>query len=131
MLSRQTFLNVKTDLIFWQNVVFPDQTFTVLGDQIRLALFTSLLFVFQVTLSGVYSAMGVFIGSSVVPIILGTFWTRMTSKAMASGAIIGMLLGITAWVVSASVLYQRFDLSAFLTNSNGNGSVQRHWRALF
>ncbi|XP_022084721.1 urea-proton symporter DUR3-like [Acanthaster planci] len=92
----------------------------ILWVSIAIIPLTLLFDILQVTLSGVYSAMGVFIGSSVVPIILGTFWTRLTSKAMASGALVGMLLGITSWLVSASLLYKKFDLSAFMTNSGDN-----------
>ncbi|XP_033624975.1 urea-proton symporter DUR3-like [Asterias rubens] len=85
---------------------------------------TLLFNILQVTLSGVYSAMGVFIGSSVCPIVLSTFWTRLTSKAMACGAIFGMFLGIAAWLISATLLYHKFDLSAFMRGQQGGNAFE-------
>lgn len=73
----------------------------------------------QVNLEALYNFMGVMIGSSVVPIILCMFWPRLTGLAMEIGAVLGLLLGVSAWLLSSVIFHKEFNLSKFLQNSSG------------
>ncbi|PIK48506.1 putative urea-proton symporter DUR3 [Apostichopus japonicus] len=46
------------------------------------------------------------------------FWTRLTGKAMELAAILGLFLGISAWLLSSVVLHREFNLSKFLENTS-------------
>ena len=56
------------------------------------------------SLGFVYLAMGILIGSAVVPIALTILWKRTNRVAATAGAIIGLLISTTTWVAVASSL---------------------------
>jgi Na+/proline symporter len=56
------------------------------------------------SLGFVYLAMGILIGSAVVPIALTILWKRTNRVAATGGAVIGLLISTTTWVVVASSL---------------------------
>lgn len=86
-------------------------------------IFETIFLILQVNLEALYNFMGVMIGSSVIPIILCMFWTRLTGKAMELAAILGLFLGISAWLLSSVVLHREFNLSKFLENTSGKFTV--------
>ncbi|XP_006823327.1 uncharacterized protein LOC100367327 [Saccoglossus kowalevskii] len=70
-----------------------------------------------VSLGWVYLFMGVVIGSSVVPIALTVFWTRLNGKGATIGTVGGTLCGLTAWLVTASTFDGGLSSDVFLTNT--------------
>jgi len=63
-----------------------------------------------VSLGWMYLAMGVFIGSAVMPVAFLLLWNKANAKGAMTGAIAGMLLGITTWLVLTKVEYGRVTL---------------------
>ncbi|ELU11212.1 hypothetical protein CAPTEDRAFT_212836 [Capitella teleta] len=82
---------------------------------------TIVLDALKIALNWVYLFMGVIIGSAVIPIVLSMTWARLTSSGMSSGAIGGSVLGLTAWLISAS--QQDGGLSNFLESTGHNTSM--------
>ncbi|XP_072174249.1 uncharacterized protein [Diadema setosum] len=71
----------------------------------------------QLNLNVVYNFMGILIGSSVVPIVLSMFWTKLTGVAMMTGAITGVICGLITWFVASSVLNRGVSFATFLDSS--------------
>jgi SSS family transporter len=65
-----------------------------------------------VSLGWMYLAMGVFIGSAVMPVAFLLLWNKANAKGAMVGAICGMVLGITTWIVVAKVEYGRVTLGS-------------------
>jgi Na+/proline symporter len=63
-----------------------------------------------VSLGWMYLAMGVFIGSAVMPVAFLLLWNKANAKGAMTGAIAGMLLGITTWLVVTKAEYGRVTL---------------------
>ncbi|CAM9212257.1 unnamed protein product [Sphacelaria rigidula] len=55
-------------------------------------------------LGWVYLFMGIVVGSAVVPVSLVLTWKKATATGAISGAVIGQLCAVVAWLVSASAL---------------------------
>lgn len=56
-----------------------------------------------VSLGWMYLAMGVFIGSAVMPVAFLLLWSKANAKGAMAGAIIGMLAGVTTWLTVTEV----------------------------
>ena len=56
------------------------------------------------SLGFVYLAMGILIGSAVVPIALTILWSKTNKVAATAGAVIGLLCSTTVWVATAASL---------------------------
>ena len=54
------------------------------------------------SLGFVYLAMGILIGSAVIPIALTILWSKTNKVAATGGAVIGLLCSTTVWVIVAS-----------------------------
>ena len=54
------------------------------------------------SLGFVYLAMGILIGSAVIPIALTILWSKTNKVAATAGAVIGLLCSTTVWVIVAS-----------------------------
>nr|AGS56986.1 solute:sodium symporter [Salicornia europaea] len=63
-----------------------------------------------VSLGWMYLAMGVFIGSAVMPIAFSLLWRKANAIGAVLGAIIGCSLGLTTWLSVAKIEYGRVDL---------------------
>jgi Na+/proline symporter len=63
-----------------------------------------------VSLGWMYLAMGIFIGSAVMPVAFLLLWNKANAKGAMTGAIAGMLLGLTTWLVVTKVEYGRVTL---------------------
>jgi len=63
-----------------------------------------------VSLGWMYLAMGVFIGSAVIPVAFLLLWSKANAKGAMAGAIIGMLAGVTTWLSVTEVMYKRVNL---------------------
>lgn len=56
------------------------------------------------SLGFVYLAMGILIGSAVIPIALTILWKRTNKVAATAGAVIGLIIAVTTWVTVATSL---------------------------
>lgn len=56
------------------------------------------------SLGFVYLAMGIIIGSAVIPIALTILWKKTNSVAATLGAIIGLMIAVSTWVLTAASL---------------------------
>lgn len=63
-----------------------------------------------VSLGWMYLAMGVFIGSAVIPIAFMLLWRKANSFGAILGTVIGCLLGIITWLSVTKIEYGRIDL---------------------
>lgn len=63
-----------------------------------------------VSLGWMYLAMGVFIGSAVIPVAFLLLWRKANAKGAICGSIIGMLAGVITWLVVTAVMYKRVNL---------------------
>ncbi|KAG9452842.1 hypothetical protein H6P81_005746 [Aristolochia fimbriata] len=63
-----------------------------------------------VSLGWMYLAMGVFIGSAVLPIAFMLLWRKANSLGAILGTVTGCVLGIITWLSTASVEYGRVNL---------------------
>jgi len=54
------------------------------------------------SLGFVYLAMGILIGSAVIPIALTILWSKTNKVAATAGAVIGLFCSTTVWVITAS-----------------------------
>jgi urea-proton symporter len=68
------------------------------------------------SLQYVYLAMGVLIGSAVVPIALAIVWKKTNKMAATAGALAGLMCGVAVWLGSAYILYG--TVSVFTTGQN-------------
>ena len=65
-----------------------------------------------VSLGWMYLAMGVVIGSAVIPIALLLLWRKANALGAILGAVAGCALGVTVWLSVAKVQYGRVDLDS-------------------
>lgn len=65
-----------------------------------------------VSLGWLYLAMGVIIGSAVIPIALLLLWRKANALGAILGAVSGCVLGVTVWLSVAKVQYGRVDLDS-------------------
>lgn len=63
-----------------------------------------------VSLGWMYLAMGVFIGSAVMPVAFLLLWSKANAKGAIFGAVTGMLAGITTWLSVTQAEYGRVNL---------------------
>ncbi len=77
---------------------------TIVGFGLGMGGLAVLLLHMGLSLGFVYLAMGIIIGSAVIPIALTILWRRTNRVAATSGAIIGLAVALTTWVSVASSL---------------------------
>lgn len=85
--------------------------YVVFGFGMFMGVLAVLLNVAGVSLGWMYLAMGVFIGSAVMPVAFLLLWSKASSAGAITGAICGCLLGVTTWLVTTQVEYGRVTLS--------------------
>jgi len=78
---------------------------SILGFGLGMGILASFLYHIGASLEFLYLAMGILIGSAVVPISLAVVWKKTNSVAATSAAIIGLACGVLAWICSANILY--------------------------
>lgn len=71
-----------------------------------------ILNLFGVSLGWMYLAMGVIIGSAVIPIALLLLWSKANAVGAILGTVTGCALGVTVWLTVAKVQYGRVDLDS-------------------
>ncbi|MEP6576500.1 MAG: universal stress protein [Nitrososphaerota archaeon] len=68
------------------------------------------LFELGVSLQYVYLAMGILIGSAVVPVVLALVWKKTNRTAAMLGAVIGLTCGVAIWLLLADLIYGNISL---------------------
>jgi len=69
----------------------------------------------EVSLGWVYLAMGVLIGSAVIPVSFSLLWSKATANGAIIGAIGGQVLAILSWMISAKVYSEDGTVSILST----------------
>ncbi|CAI0410283.1 unnamed protein product [Linum tenue] len=82
----------------------------VLGFGCFMGLLAVILNKAGVSLGWMYLAMGVLIGSAVIPIAFMLLWRKANAIGAILGTVIGCVLGITTWLSVTSIEYGRIDL---------------------
>lgn len=86
--------------------------FAILGFGIGMGFLASILFHSGFSLQYVYLMMGILIGSAVAPISFALLWKKTNKHAATSGAIIGLVSGIVAWLASSKLFFGEITLSS-------------------
>jgi len=77
---------------------------TILGFGLGMGGLAVILLHMGLSLGFVYLAMGIIIGAAVIPIALTILWRRTNRVAATSGAIIGLVVAVTTWLLVAASL---------------------------
>ncbi len=83
---------------------------SILGFGIGMGFLTLLLYHYGVSLQYVYLMMGIMIGSAVAPISLAILWKKTNRIAATCGAIVGLVCGVTAWLITTNYMFDEISL---------------------
>ncbi len=89
---------------------------TIVAFGLGMGLLASILLQIGASLQYMYLAMGILIGSAVIPISLSVVWNKTNKVAAVSAALIGLASGLIAWIITADILYG--EVSIFSTGKN-------------
>ncbi len=76
----------------------------IVGFGIGMGGLAVLLLHMGLSLGFVYLAMGIIIGAAVIPIALTILWKRTNRIAATAGAVIGLMVAISTWIITAASL---------------------------
>jgi SSS family transporter len=85
---------------------------TIIAFGLGMGLLASILLQIGASLQYVYLAMGILIGSAVIPISLSVVWNKTNKVAAVSAALIGLASGLMAWIITADILYGEVSISS-------------------
>jgi Na+/proline symporter/nucleotide-binding universal stress UspA family protein len=88
----------------------------IVGFGMGMGVLALILLQVGASLQYVYLAMGVLIGSAVVPIALAIVWKKTNKMAATAGALAGLMCGVAVWLGSAYILYG--TVSVFTTGQD-------------
>jgi SSS family transporter len=83
----------------------------IIGFGIGMGLLAVILLQVGASLQYVYLTMGVLIGSAVVPISLAIVWNRTNKVAATSGALAGLVCGVSVWLGSSYAFFGTVSVS--------------------
>ncbi|XP_015575080.1 urea-proton symporter DUR3 [Ricinus communis] len=89
----------------------------VLGFGCFMGLLAIILNKAEVSLGWMYLAMGVLVGSAVMPIAFMLLWSKANAKGAILGTTVGCVLGITTWLLITVIEYDHVNLET--TGRNG------------
>lgn len=81
-----------------------------------MGLFAIALQRMGLSLGWVYLAMGVLIGSAVIPIALCLVWSKCSAVGAVSGALLGQILGVITWIVAAQIEFEEVTVDSLGNN---------------
>ncbi|HXG06205.1 MAG TPA: universal stress protein, partial [Nitrososphaera sp.] len=84
---------------------------SILSFGIGMGILALILLQIGASLQYVYLAMGVLIGSAVVPIALAVTWKRANKIAATAGAIAGLGCGLVVWLATANAFYGEISVN--------------------
>lgn len=90
--------------------------YTIIGFGIGMGGLAVVLLSMGLSLGFVYLAMGVLIGSAVIPIALTITWKRTNKYAATAGAIIGLAVALITWTGVAAAQYGEVTLASLGDN---------------
>ena len=90
--------------------------YTIIGFGIGMGGLAVILLSMGLSLGFVYLAMGVLIGSAVIPIALTITWKRTNKYAATAGAIIGLVVALITWTGVAAAQYGEVNLASLGDN---------------
>ena len=85
---------------------------TIIAFGLGMGLLASILLQIGASLQYVYLAMGILIGSAVIPISLSVVWNKTNKVAAVSAALIGLASGLMAWIITADIMYGEVSISS-------------------
>ena len=88
----------------------------IVGFGMGMGLLALILLQVGASLQYIYLAMGVLIGSAVVPITLAIVWKRTNKVAATVGALAGLVCGVAVWLASSYALYGMVSVSTTSQN---------------
>lgn len=77
-----------------------------------IGILASLLFPLGVSLGYMYLTMGIIIGPSVIPITIALIWKKTNKNAIIVGSLLGLVFGITTWLVTAYTYYGDISINS-------------------
>ena len=86
--------------------------YTILLFGVGMGLLASSLFQIGLSLQYVYLMMGILIGSAVAPIALSLLWSRTGGRAATTGALAGLVAGITGWLGLAYATHGEISIAS-------------------
>lgn len=78
---------------------------SILAFGVGMGVFALMLLQAGMSLQYIYLAMGVMIGSAVVPVALAVVWRKTSKVAATAGALAGLVCGLVAWTWTAYAMY--------------------------
>lgn len=90
--------------------------YTIVGFGIGMGGLAVILLAMGLSLGFVYLAMGVMIGSAVIPIALTITWKRTNKYAATAGAIVGLFIALGTWTGVAAMQYGEVNLTSLGDN---------------
>ena len=90
--------------------------YTIVGFGIGMGGLAVILLAMGLSLGFVYLAMGVMIGSAVIPIALTITWKRTNKYAATAGAIVGLFIALGTWTGVAAMQYGEVSLTSLGDN---------------
>ena len=90
--------------------------YTIIGFGIGMGGLAVILLAMGLSLGFVYLAMGVLIGSAVIPIALTITWKRTNKYAATAGAIVGLFVALGTWTGVAAAQYGEVTLASLGDN---------------
>ncbi len=79
---------------------------TIVGFGLGMGGLAVVLLGMGLSLGFVYLAMGILIGSAVVPIALTILWSKTNKVAATAGAVVGLIIAVSTWAITAASLPQ-------------------------
>jgi len=76
----------------------------VISFAVAMGIFGTIFFYIGVSMGWLYTFMGVLLGSAVVPIALCITWSKANKWGCIGGAVVGLVAGIIAWMITTSKL---------------------------
>ncbi|HJJ26389.1 MAG TPA: sodium:solute symporter family protein, partial [Nitrosopumilus sp.] len=79
---------------------------TIVGFGLGMGGLAVVLLGMGLSLGFVYLAMGILIGSAVIPIALTILWSKTNKVAATAGAVVGLIIAVSTWAITAASLPQ-------------------------
>lgn len=86
--------------------------YTIMVFGVGMGMLAFILFQLGLSLQYVYLMMGILIGSAVAPISLAILWDRIGRRTATSGAVFGLMAGVSGWLAAAYLMHGEITVSS-------------------